>query len=79
MNNNEINNIELQENELNEVAGGKGYVRYIKYKVVKGDSLWNLAKKYGTTVDAICAANVGKIIDPDIIKIGWIINIPVKY
>ena len=29
----------------------------LKYKVVSGDSLWSISRRYGTTVKAICELN----------------------
>ena len=40
----------------------------IYYVVKKGDTLWNIAKKYKTTVDKLVKLN--KIKNPDIIKAG---------
>ena len=48
----------------------------IKYKVVAGDSLWSISRKYGTTVKAICELN--GINENDILRIGKIIYIPSK-
>jgi LysM repeat protein len=45
-----------------------------EYVVVKGDSLWKIAKKNGVTVKAIEAANPG--IDPARLKVGQKISIP---
>jgi len=45
-----------------------------EYVVVKGDSLWKIAKKNSVTVKAIEAANPG--IDPAKLKIGQKISIP---
>jgi LysM repeat protein len=45
-----------------------------EYVVVKGDSLWKIAKKNGVTVKAIEAANPG--IDPAKLKVGQKISIP---
>ena len=47
-----------------------------KYKVVAGDSLWSISRKYHTTVDAICELN--NIKENDILKIGKILYIPSK-
>lgn len=46
------------------------------YKVKKGDTLSEIAKKFKTTVSAIQAANKDKIKDVHVIQIGWILNIP---
>ncbi|NWK54046.1 LysM peptidoglycan-binding domain-containing protein [Verrucomicrobiaceae bacterium N1E253] len=43
------------------------------HKVVAGDSLWALAKKYGTSVESIQAANG---MNDNTIRIGQTLNIP---
>lgn len=48
----------------------------IKYKVVSGDSLWSISRRYKTTVDAICELN--NIKENAILKIGKILYIPSK-
>ncbi len=48
----------------------------IKYKVVSGDSLWSISRKYKTTVQAICELNGIK--ENAILKIGKILYIPSK-
>ncbi len=48
---------------------------YIDHTVVKGDTLYSLAKKYGTTVDAVVAANP-EITDGQNIKIGHTYKFP---
>jgi len=45
-----------------------------EYVVVKGDSLWKIARKNGVTVKAIEAANPG--IDPARLKVGQKLTIP---
>lgn len=45
------------------------------YTVKAGDTLSAIAKKYGTTVDALLKANPS-IKDPNLIKVGQVINIP---
>ncbi|MFH0907862.1 MAG: N-acetylmuramoyl-L-alanine amidase [bacterium] len=45
-----------------------------KYTVKSGDSLASIAKKHGTTADAIAKAN--KLADPDILAIGQELLIP---
>jgi LysM repeat protein len=45
-----------------------------EYVVVKGDSLWKIAKKSGVTVKAMEAANPG--IDPARLKVGQKLTIP---
>ena len=50
--------------------------KYTTYKIKKGDTLSKIAKKYGTTVKAIKAANPDKIKDVNKIYAGDIIKIP---
>ena len=47
-----------------------------QYKVVAGDSLWSISRKFGTTVQAICDTN--GIQENAILKIGKILYIPGK-
>lgn len=49
---------------------------YIEYKIKKGDTLSKIAKKYGTTVKAIQAANSEKIKNVNKIYAGDTIKIP---
>ena len=44
------------------------------YTIKKGDTLWELAKKYGTTVDALAKAN--NIKNPNLIYAGAKLTIP---
>ncbi|MEA3459079.1 MAG: LysM peptidoglycan-binding domain-containing protein [Chloroflexota bacterium] len=44
------------------------------YIVQPGDTLYSIAKRYGTTVAAICQAN--HIFNPDYIQVGWKLIIP---
>lgn len=46
----------------------------IQHTVVKGDNLTNIAKKYGTTVDAIQKLN--KITDARKMQVGQVLSIP---
>lgn len=48
-----------------------------KYTVKAGDTLTAIAKKYGTTVEALLKANP-QIKNPDLIRVGEVINIPGK-
>jgi uncharacterized protein YkwD len=48
----------------------------VDYKVERGDTLSALAKRYGTTVDAIMDANKGKIEDRNLIITGDTIRVP---
>lgn len=47
-----------------------------KYTVKYLDNLTKIAKKFGVTVDAIVKANKDLIKDPNVIKKGWVLNIP---
>ena len=49
---------------------------FIEYKIVKGDTLGKIAKKYGTTTKAIKAANPDKIKNVNKIYAGDVIKIP---
>ena len=46
----------------------------VTYTVKPGDSLYAIAVKYGTTVQAIAAAN--NISNPNLIQVGQVLNIP---
>lgn len=50
----------------------------MEYKVERGDTLSALAKRYGTTVDAIMDANKGRIEDRNLIFTGDTITIPTR-
>ena len=47
-----------------------------RYTVREGDSLWRIAERFGTTVDALCDANNVK--SSAVLRIGKILYIPVK-
>lgn len=50
-----------------------------KYTVKKGDTLWNIAKKYygsGAKYTKIYNANKNKIKNPNLIQVGWVLTIP---
>ena len=47
-----------------------------KYKVVSGDSLWSISRKYNVTVNEICELN--NIKENDILSIGKVLYIPSK-
>ena len=82
-----MDNMELNLEQMNEVSGGNneggyGYKPREKsgcfiYRIKSGDNLTKIAKRFGTTVDAIYNLNRDKIQDPDLIKIGWKLIIPV--
>lgn len=62
-----VQNAELTEEPLDSMASA------VLRRVREGDTLWNLAKAYGTTIDAIAALN--KIENPDLIYPGQMILI----
>ncbi|MDE5775468.1 MAG: LysM peptidoglycan-binding domain-containing protein [Treponemataceae bacterium] len=45
-----------------------------KYKVVKGDSLWSISRRYGVSINLICETNGIK--ENAILKINQILYIP---
>lgn len=47
---------------------------YVEYTVRSGDTLWDLARKYGTTVDAIKQANG---LTSNLLQIGQVLRIPI--
>ena len=49
---------------------------YIEYTVQSGDTLTSIAKKYNTTVEAICELNP-EITNPNLIYVGQVIKVPV--
>ena len=46
-------NMELNLNEMEEVDGGAARKKVITYVVVKGDTLWGIAKTFGVTVNQL--------------------------
>ena len=64
----------LAEKNLPNLKNGE---KYIEHKVVKGDTLYSLSKKYETTVDAVVALNP-EITDGQNIKIGHTYKFPVS-
>lgn len=49
---------------------------YKKYTVVKGDTLWELSQKFGTTVK--CLADVNEIPNPDLIEVDQVLLVPAE-
>ena len=70
--------VEATADDLKGIAGGALATRYYVYTVVKGDNLTSIAKRFGTTVDAIYNLNRDKIKDKNLIKIGWKLIIPIQ-
>lgn len=67
-----INAMELEEGEN---KNSEGVINYIVYFVQSGDTLWDIAKHYKTTVDKIVETN--NILDKDNLHIGQKIRITV--
>ena len=51
-------------------------LKKMEYTVKKGDTLWDIGRRFGTTVDAIMEANPW-IKNRDHIEPGWVITIPI--
>lgn len=45
-----------------------------KHTIAQGDTLWAIAHKFGTSVDALHAANPG--VNPSALQVGQVINVP---
>lgn len=61
--------------ELEQVAGG-GASAFFRYTVVRGDTLYRLAKRFGTTVDTLVRIN--GIENRNLIRVGQALKIPYK-
>lgn len=62
------------------VKADTGTVKVVKgtkrYTVAKDDTLWAIAKKHRTSVNAIMRRNRGVILDRDHIEPGWVLELP---
>ena len=58
------------------IAAIEPYRFQTRYTVLEGDSLWSIAKRFGTTVDALCGAN--NVQRNAVLRTGKILYIPVK-
>jgi LysM repeat protein len=63
----------LTKTEIRKLTAPKKKYSYIRYKVKKGDSLWNIARKYKTTVK--CLKRLNPKIRRNIIRPGWKIKV----
>ena len=74
---------ELNLNEMEEIAGGNGGSRtelpakkgFKVYKIVSGDNLTRIAKKFNTTVNYLMEINPA-ITDKDFIRTGFYMYVP---
>ena len=66
----------LSADQLGEVSGGSAEQKYIRYKIVHGDTLPHIARVYHTTVDELVRIN--HIKDKNKIHVGDTILIPVR-
>ena len=48
------------------------------HTVAKGETLWGIANKYGSTVEAIRTANPDKIRPDNIIYVGQVLVVPIS-
>ena len=53
------------------------YTGFLLYRIEKGDTLWALAEKYGSAVEAITLANPG--VEPENLQIGASLVIPLPF
>lgn len=59
---------------FDEFTGNRSNAGPKTYTVVSGDSLYAIAQRFGTTVDAICSLN--GINNPNFIYVGQVLNLP---
>ncbi len=72
--NEELKNVQtLNDNEMNEAAGGAGQAHWITYVIKRGDTLTKIAHRYSVTVANLCQWN--GISDPDHIIAGHRLSI----
>lgn len=55
-------------------GAGKGPVRFLTHRVRQGETLWDIAEKYGTDVNAIASAN--GLYDLDYLRPGQVLEVP---
>ena len=56
--NEELKNVQtLNDNEMNEAAGGAGQAHWITYVIKRGDTLTKIAHRYSVTVANLCQWN----------------------
>ena len=76
---------ELNAEELEGVSGGAAGSKTplppksgcIVYKIRSGENLTHIANAYGTTVQRIMSVNSGIISNPNVIRAGYYIYVPV--
>lgn len=72
--NNEINRIELSDDEIAMVSGGRDVGSCFEYTIQRGDTLTRIAARYDTTVNILVKIN--HIKDKNKIRAGDILLIP---
>ena len=65
----------VNEQELDNVTGGRANSGYAIHRVERGDTLYKLAKHYLTTIEEILYLNP-IITDRNFIRVGWELTIP---
>lgn len=67
----------MKDEELEEVSGGNNWQKdFFMYTVVDGDTLYGIAKRFGTNINKLMRLNSDKITNPDVIKVGWQLRVP---
>ena len=64
----------INEEILGEISGGANEISTFDYTIVYGDTLFEIAQRFNTTVQVLCKLN--NIVNPDKIKAGDKIKIP---
>ena len=71
----------INDTELNEVSGGTAAGMHWTtggctfYRIAAGDTLFDIAERFHTTVPTIAALNPALIEDVDFIQVGWEIRV----
>ena len=63
-----------KQQQSDRASQGKGPVRFVTHRVRQGETLWEIAEKYGTDVDTIASAN--GIYDVDYLRPGQVLQVP---
>ena len=76
MDNNET--IKLNDEEIQNAAGGAGSERVYRCTVVRGDTLIGIANRFHTTMQTMIALNPF-IVDVNNLQEGWVLRLPDPY